>query len=191
VLRYFGPMNDAMQQYPELINVVFIINAPTFFTFCWRAVAPMLAKRTREKIKVLGSNSKAVLEGLSKVIDKCDIPQEFGGDSPLGIHDGIPEKLVKEYAHVITNAAPEQRPTIRAMWAAAAARGEPGKVNLSEAPAHVVTVGDAVANDAMLPVASTVPEGNNNIGHVHQPPSRREGEGTHVVHVDQVRNQRL
>jgi len=79
VISYFQPMNHAMQQYPELIIKVFIINAPTSFRFAWRIVSPFLAKKTTEKIKFPSGNDKVLKELLGTMIPAEILPLEYGG----------------------------------------------------------------------------------------------------------------
>lgn len=44
--------------YPECVERMFIINSPFVFRTVWALIAPILTKRTRDKIKILGGESE-------------------------------------------------------------------------------------------------------------------------------------
>lgn len=43
--------------YPEWINTLFLINAPSFMTLLWKAIGPLLPERTRNKVRICSGNS--------------------------------------------------------------------------------------------------------------------------------------
>ncbi|GBG27856.1 Phosphatidylinositol/phosphatidylcholine transfer protein SFH9, partial [Hondaea fermentalgiana] len=79
VINYFQPMNHAMQQYPELIIKVYVINAPSSFRFIWGAVSPFLAKKTTEKINFPSGSDEKLKALLRSMMDPSILPEEYGG----------------------------------------------------------------------------------------------------------------
>lgn len=47
--------------FPDVVRKFYVINAPTFVQVLYKMVSPVLAKQTREKLKVLGSDYKDIL----------------------------------------------------------------------------------------------------------------------------------
>lgn len=70
-------LSIAGQHYPERSYVIFIINAPSFFSFIWRIVKPLVNENTQKKIKIL--SAKDTLNGLLEHIDISQIPKYYGG----------------------------------------------------------------------------------------------------------------
>ncbi|KAL7061734.1 hypothetical protein AAHC03_01030 [Spirometra sp. Aus1] len=62
--------------YPEVMAVSFVINAPAFFSLVFSLLKPLLSKETQEKVQVLGSN---YTEELLKQIDAENLPMYYGG----------------------------------------------------------------------------------------------------------------
>jgi hypothetical protein len=66
--------------YPEVIENIFIINAPWIFATLWGLVKPFVAPRTIEKIKIFGASSeKGAKELLVARIGAHNLPERFGG----------------------------------------------------------------------------------------------------------------
>jgi hypothetical protein len=88
--------------YPESLNRLLIINAPWIFCSIWKMIKPLLDPVTASKAMVLGSN---FLPSLLESIDQNQIPEEFGGTSPITLEtarlrDGEAEAFVDGmYAH--------------------------------------------------------------------------------------------
>ncbi|XP_064396571.1 SEC14-like protein 4 [Halichondria panicea] len=61
---------------PETVKTTFIVRAPSIFPLLFNIVKPMMNERTRQKIKVLGSNWR---EELQKYVAPEQLPQDFGG----------------------------------------------------------------------------------------------------------------
>ena len=62
--------------YPERLHILFMINAPWFFTAMWAMIKPWVDPVTAEKIHIVGSNYISVLR---EYIDDKYIPLEYGG----------------------------------------------------------------------------------------------------------------
>eukprot|EP00516_Mucochytrium_quahogii_P005816 CAMPEP_0203757786 /NCGR_PEP_ID=MMETSP0098-20131031/10688_1 /ASSEMBLY_ACC=CAM_ASM_000208 /TAXON_ID=96639 /ORGANISM=" , Strain NY0313808BC1" /LENGTH=942 /DNA_ID=CAMNT_0050650019 /DNA_START=270 /DNA_END=3094 /DNA_ORIENTATION=+ len=105
VINYFQPMNHAMQQYPELLIKVNLINAPSSFRFAWRIVTPFLAKKTTEKIQVLSGNEKTIIDTLTGQIDTSILPPEYGGTMELDMTDIELEKTTAAYVRKLNKNA--------------------------------------------------------------------------------------
>lgn len=66
----------AQDNYPEAVQTMMIINAPKVFTVVWSFLKPLLDKRTREKINILGSN---YLPTVLEHVRKEELPTFLGG----------------------------------------------------------------------------------------------------------------
>ena len=77
LLEWTKPMTFVDQNYyPERLGVMFIINAPWFFSLIWTAISFFLDDKTRQKIHILGSDYK---EKLHQIVDPSQLPPEYGG----------------------------------------------------------------------------------------------------------------
>jgi hypothetical protein len=75
--------------YPERVATIFVVNAPPGFTLAFSLVSPLCARRTLERITVLGANEKErTLAALSAVIAPENLPREFGGSCDCGGGEG-------------------------------------------------------------------------------------------------------
>ncbi|NXM22860.1 S14L2 protein, partial [Ploceus nigricollis] len=74
------------ENYPESLKRLFIVKAPKLFPVAYNLVKHFLSEDTRNKVVVLGSNWKEVLQ---KYIDPAQIPVEYGGT--LTDPDGDPK----------------------------------------------------------------------------------------------------
>ena len=63
--------------YPERSLVMFVINAPSWFSMLWKMIKPMIHPNTQKKIKILSKSE--VLTGLLEFIDISQIPIYYGG----------------------------------------------------------------------------------------------------------------
>lgn len=68
----------ANAHYPERSYVIFIVNAPMFFSMLWRIVRPMVDENTQKKIRILSKSE--TLKGLQEHIDLDQIPDYYGGN---------------------------------------------------------------------------------------------------------------
>lgn len=73
-----------LNNYPELLGKLFIINAPYIFTAMFCVIKAFLDENTINKVNILGSNYS---EALLKEIDAENLPVEYGGSSSDG--DGV------------------------------------------------------------------------------------------------------
>lgn len=94
VINYFQPMNHCMQQYPELIIKVYVINAPSSFRFIWGVVSPFLAKKTTEKINFPSGSDEKLKALLRSLMDPAILPTEYGGDFQGALEDVKLERTV-------------------------------------------------------------------------------------------------
>lgn len=64
--------------YPEILEMAYVINAPGFFPLLWKLVRPFLTQRTVEKVGIYGIDGwkAALLERL----DPDALPQNWGGN---------------------------------------------------------------------------------------------------------------
>ena len=72
----------ANAHYPERSYVIFIVNAPSFFTWVWEALKPFVHPNTQKKVRIL--TKKQTLEGLQEHIDLSQIPSYYGGGLDFG-----------------------------------------------------------------------------------------------------------
>jgi hypothetical protein len=72
----------ANQHYPERSYVIYIVNAPSYFTWIWSFVRPFVHENTQKKVHIL--SKKHTLEGLKEHIDESQIPIYYGGKLDYG-----------------------------------------------------------------------------------------------------------
>ena len=77
-----GAMGYANQHYPERSYVVFIVNAPWYFSIGWKMVKAWVHPNTQKKIKILSASE--TLAGLQEHIDISQIPVYYGGQLDYG-----------------------------------------------------------------------------------------------------------
>lgn len=75
-------VSAANAHYPERSFVIFIVNAPMWFSFIWKLVKPLVHENTQKKIKIL--SKRETLEGLQEHIDISEIPSYYGGKLDFG-----------------------------------------------------------------------------------------------------------
>jgi hypothetical protein len=64
--------------YPETINTICVVNAPSFFPTIWGWVKGMFDEGTRNKVHLIGSGTDPASE-LGDVIDLDNLPKVYGG----------------------------------------------------------------------------------------------------------------
>jgi len=67
--------------YPELMHGCMMINTPMVFNMVWRAVKPVIAKATQEKISIVGGR---FLSTLTEKVDAQHVPEMLGGANAAG-----------------------------------------------------------------------------------------------------------
>ncbi|GBG33987.1 Phosphatidylinositol/phosphatidylcholine transfer protein SFH1 [Hondaea fermentalgiana] len=68
------------KHFPGLFGQMIIINAPIFFTVVWKVVRKFLSPQTERKITIVPENTRQVYASLSALIEREQIPSDFGGD---------------------------------------------------------------------------------------------------------------
>ncbi|KAI8340691.1 CRAL-TRIO domain-containing protein [Chlamydoabsidia padenii] len=63
--------------YPETLNRLFVVNAPSAFLVMWKIVKPWLNEKTLDKVQILGKDYPTEL---LKYIDREALPSFLGGD---------------------------------------------------------------------------------------------------------------
>jgi CRAL/TRIO domain len=75
----------ANAHYPERSYVIYLVNAPYWFSLLWQIVRPMVHPNTQAKVRILTKG--ATLKGLQEHIDISNIPEFYGGQLDFGGHD--------------------------------------------------------------------------------------------------------
>lgn len=81
--------------YPERSHVIFMVNAPFFFSMLWKVVKPMVHPNTQKKVRIL--SRAETLSGLQEHIDLSQIPEYYGGQLDYGGHDSCRYLLLKTH----------------------------------------------------------------------------------------------
>jgi hypothetical protein len=61
---------------------MYIVNAPTWFSWIWKLIKPMVHENTQKKVKILAK--KEILNGLLEHVDMSEIPIYYGGLKDYG-----------------------------------------------------------------------------------------------------------
>ena len=78
--------NIGQNYYPEMLGVMYIINAGFFFSAVWAIAKAFIDEKTAKKIQVVGSD---YLKELGKIVDVDSLPSELGGKCKcIGIEGG-------------------------------------------------------------------------------------------------------
>lgn len=91
--------------FPETMNKMLIVNAPSFFAATWRLIKGWLDPRTAAKIEVISSKS-AGEKRLLELVDEHQLPSDYGGKGPdtnsiiMESFDGDASKLDTKMMHV-------------------------------------------------------------------------------------------
>ena len=77
--KAMGVMEDC---YPQLLQGIYLCNAPSWIQVVWRLVRPLLPKRVIEKIDIMSpQKNKKELKRCFKHISEEDLPERFGGQN--------------------------------------------------------------------------------------------------------------
>ncbi|CAG7815170.1 unnamed protein product [Allacma fusca] len=68
--------------YPEVLKVAYVINAPRTFNYLFTLAKPLMNSRTLGKVQIFGPNRQKWQEVLLKYIDADQIPRFWGGTKP-------------------------------------------------------------------------------------------------------------
>lgn len=80
------------EHYPERGFMVFVINVPVWFSFIWETVKHFVNPRTREKIRILGTDYQTELY---KVVPRNALPELYGGTNPEPLDNSQEERLLR------------------------------------------------------------------------------------------------
>lgn len=100
ILKYFGAMNKAIQQYPEIMHTMYFINvekAGTAFRIIFKLLPRFVDPRTMAKLNSLKITNKKDMEFLNSIIDMDKLPKELGGTYEGDVYDLPFEKQLREY----------------------------------------------------------------------------------------------
>ena len=64
--------------FPETMNKMLIVNAPTFFSATWSLIKGWLDARTAAKIEVISNRAK-MQKRLLELVDPDQLPSDYGG----------------------------------------------------------------------------------------------------------------
>mmetsp|Transcript_4012 Transcript_4012/g.5822 ORF Transcript_4012/g.5822 Transcript_4012/m.5822 type:complete len:580 (+) Transcript_4012:87-1826(+) len=84
--------------FPETLNRMVIVNSPAFFTFTWKIIRSWIDQRTANKVSVIGTNKDYMLKHLTEIIDKSQLPTDYGGIGP-SIDAILQEEMVRQYSN--------------------------------------------------------------------------------------------
>lgn len=76
---------DCQDHYPQMLASVYLLNAPPFFTMCFRIIKPLLPKRFVEKFDILQPSSSSHDTTTIKLLQHLSlnhIPIKYGGTNP-------------------------------------------------------------------------------------------------------------
>jgi len=80
--------------FPETLNRMIVINAPSFFTFTWKLMRKWVDSRTANKVEIFGSTWK---ERLEELIDVENLPSEYGGTRGASMEASIHCQTLREH----------------------------------------------------------------------------------------------
>jgi hypothetical protein len=81
--------------FPETLNHMSIINAPSFFTFTWKLIRTYIDARTANKISMVGTNKDAILKNLTKIVSREELVADYGGEG-LRIDDILHKEMMDQ-----------------------------------------------------------------------------------------------
>ncbi|CAO3624678.1 unnamed protein product [Cunninghamella blakesleeana] len=109
-IQLIRTISDVDQKYyPETLNKLFIINAPTAFVYVWKIVKGWLDRGTIEKIQILGSDYQ---EKLLEQISSENLPSFLGGTCECDLPGScVPSQILKNAPVLVPNDQNENVPT--------------------------------------------------------------------------------
>eukprot|EP00924_Labyrinthula_sp_SR-Ha-C_P003851 augustus_masked-scaffold_3-processed-gene-6.73-mRNA-1 protein AED:1.00 eAED:1.00 QI:0/-1/0/0/-1/1/1/0/564 len=100
IIKYFGHMNKAMQQYPEILERSYFVNvdkAGTIFQMLFSLLPKFLEERTMGKIKQVKD-----YEELKDLVDVKYLPSYLGGDWTKSLSELPIEKEIGSYVNTLS-----------------------------------------------------------------------------------------
>jgi len=94
--------------WPESLKKLLIVNAPWIFQKAWSLVKGILHPCTQQKISIIGSNKKKLLEILTEIIDIENIPSFLGGQNEQEL-SGVCGKAFKSIYECKASPASQQK----------------------------------------------------------------------------------
>ncbi|CAG7721232.1 unnamed protein product [Allacma fusca] len=67
--------------YPEVLRVIWVVNAPAIFSVLWGLVKPFLTDRTTSKIRIHGSNRNKWRADILSMVDEDNLSSIYGGSN--------------------------------------------------------------------------------------------------------------
>jgi len=81
--------------FPETLNRVIVVNAPSFFSMTWRIIRSWIDSRTASKIEIFTSTKKAH-KRLLEIVDKNELPSDYGGRGVSTVYSLEKNRLLQE-----------------------------------------------------------------------------------------------
>ncbi|KAJ3220956.1 hypothetical protein HK099_003888, partial [Clydaea vesicula] len=66
--------------YPETMRRLFVVNAPSLFSYGWKMIKGWLDERTIDKVHIIGTSKSEIAETLLNYIDIKTLPTLYGGN---------------------------------------------------------------------------------------------------------------
>uniref|UniRef100_A0A0M3IKZ1 CRAL-TRIO domain-containing protein n=1 Tax=Ascaris lumbricoides TaxID=6252 RepID=A0A0M3IKZ1_ASCLU len=89
--------------YPEWIDRLVIVNAPTYVSVLWKAITPLLPERTRNKVRFATTLEDTIRE-LQKCCDMKYVPKHWGGD----LIDSNGDPMCRDRISIPTDSIPKE-----------------------------------------------------------------------------------
>lgn len=81
--------------FPETLNRLLVINAPSFFSLTWKMISGWVDARTANKVEIYSSLKKAQ-KRLLELVDEKELPSDYGGTAVSTVQSLERDWLVKE-----------------------------------------------------------------------------------------------
>ncbi|KAI7865791.1 CRAL-TRIO domain-containing protein [Spinellus fusiger] len=110
-LQYLRSISDTDQKYyPETLNRLFLVNAPSAFVMVWKIVKAWLDPGTIDKIQILGTDYK---QQLLTYVTAENLPTFLGGDCTCSHIEGgcVPSQVLKNVPLILPQPDNHQVPT--------------------------------------------------------------------------------
>lgn len=81
--------------FPETLNRMVIVNAPTAFTLTWKIIRAWIDARTVSKVDLIGVNQKKIFKCLNKLMEEDSIPINYGGTG-VSVDDTLHANMIED-----------------------------------------------------------------------------------------------